>query len=52
MATALALTIARAAPSGALFRADPRPCSRVDIDAMFALLDAATAECSPPNVQV
>lgn len=46
------LTIAKAALSGALFRADPRACTRDDIESMLALLDTAITECSPPNVQV
>ncbi|KAK1833349.1 hypothetical protein QBC39DRAFT_254715, partial [Podospora conica] len=45
------LTIAKAALSGALFRADPRACTRDDIESMLALLDTAITECSPPNVQ-
>lgn len=46
------LTIAKAALSGALFRADPRACTRDDIESMLALLDTAITECSPSNVQV
>lgn len=46
------VTIAKAALSGALFRADPRACTRDDIESMLALLDTAITECSPSNVQV
>ncbi|KAK3903437.1 hypothetical protein C8A05DRAFT_32839 [Staphylotrichum tortipilum] len=45
------LIVAKTALSGALFRADPRPCSRDDIEAMLTLIAATVAECSPPNVQ-
>ncbi|GAB1314937.1 hypothetical protein MFIFM68171_05147 [Madurella fahalii] len=45
------LIVAKTALSGALFRADPRPCSRDDIESMLALLNSTIAECSPPNVQ-
>ncbi|KAK4238725.1 hypothetical protein C8A03DRAFT_43582 [Achaetomium macrosporum] len=45
------LIVAKTALSGALFRADPRPCSRDDIESMIALLNSTIAECSPPNVQ-
>ncbi|KAK0720031.1 hypothetical protein B0H67DRAFT_462142, partial [Lasiosphaeris hirsuta] len=45
------LTVAKAALSGALFRADPRSCSRDEIESMLALLSSAVNECSPPNVQ-
>ncbi|KAK3685610.1 hypothetical protein B0T22DRAFT_223561 [Podospora appendiculata] len=51
MASAATLIIAQTALSGALFRPDPRPCSRDEIESMFALLSSATTECSPPNVQ-
>lgn len=46
------LIVAKTALSGALFRADPRPCSRDDIESMLALVNSTIAECSPPNVQV
>jgi len=46
------LTVAKAALSGALFRADPRSCSRDEIESMLLLLSTAISECSPPNVQV
>lgn len=46
------LTVAKAQLTGALFRADPRSCSRDEIDSMIALLTTAIVECSPPNVQV
>jgi hypothetical protein len=46
------LIVAKTALSGALFRPDPRPCSRDDIESMFALVNSTIAECSPPNVQV
>ncbi len=52
MASSAELIVAKTALSGALFRADPRPCSRDDIEAMLALVAATVAECSPPNVQV
>ncbi|KAG7289520.1 hypothetical protein NEMBOFW57_005891 [Staphylotrichum longicolle] len=45
------LIVAKTALSGALFRADPRPCSRDDIESMLALVNSTIAECSPPNVQ-
>ncbi|KAL2135400.1 hypothetical protein VTI74DRAFT_8633 [Chaetomium olivicolor] len=45
------LIVAKTALSGALFRADPRPCSRDDIESMLALLNSTIAECSPSNVQ-
>ncbi|KAK1760874.1 hypothetical protein QBC47DRAFT_368449 [Echria macrotheca] len=45
------LTVAKAAVTGSLFRADPRPCSRDEIESMLDLLAAAITECSPPNVQ-
>ncbi|KAK0626532.1 hypothetical protein B0T14DRAFT_397428, partial [Immersiella caudata] len=45
------LTVAKAALSGALFRADPRSCSRDEIESMLLLLNTAVSECSPPNVQ-
>ncbi|KXX74150.1 Calcium homeostasis endoplasmic reticulum protein [Madurella mycetomatis] len=45
------LIVAKTALSGALFRPDPRPCSRDDIEFMLALLNSTIAECSPPNVQ-
>ncbi|KAK5656107.1 hypothetical protein OQA88_4867 [Cercophora sp. LCS_1] len=45
------LTVAKAALTGALFRADPRSCSRDEIDSMIALLNTAIVECSPSNVQ-
>ena len=46
------LIVAKTALSGALFRPDPRPCSRDDIESMLALVNSTIAECSPPNVQV
>jgi hypothetical protein len=46
------LIVAKTALSGALFRADPRPCSRDDIESLISLLNATVAECSPSNVQV
>lgn len=46
------LIVAKTALSGALFRADPRPCARDDIESMLALVNSTIAECSPPNVQV
>ncbi|KAL2162729.1 hypothetical protein VTH06DRAFT_6565 [Thermothelomyces fergusii] len=45
------LIVAKTALSGALFRADPRPCSRDDIESMLALVNSAITECSPSNVQ-
>ncbi|KAK4044784.1 hypothetical protein C8A01DRAFT_30965 [Parachaetomium inaequale] len=45
------LIVAKTALSGALFRPDPRPCSRDDIESMLALVNSTIAECSPPNVQ-
>ncbi|KAK4114529.1 hypothetical protein N656DRAFT_695624, partial [Canariomyces notabilis] len=45
------LIVAKTALSGALFRADPRPCSRDDIESLISLLNATVAECSPSNVQ-
>jgi len=46
------LAVAKAALSGSLFRADPRSCSRDEIDSMLTLLNTAVTECSPTNVQV
>ncbi|SPQ21180.1 fb3516b8-3942-4d41-af5f-4c6ba0de0449 [Thermothielavioides terrestris] len=51
MALPAELIVAKTTLSGALFRADPRPCSRDDIESLLALLDLTIAECSPPNVQ-
>ncbi|KAK3997560.1 hypothetical protein QBC44DRAFT_315081 [Cladorrhinum sp. PSN332] len=52
MASASAeLTVAKAALTGALFRADPASCSRIDIESMLDLLNSTVAECSPLNVQ-
>ncbi|KAK4230444.1 hypothetical protein QBC38DRAFT_469550 [Podospora fimiseda] len=52
MASASAeLTVAKAALTGVLFRAEPTPCSRSDIESMLDLLNSTVAECSPPNVQ-
>ncbi|KAK4104891.1 hypothetical protein N658DRAFT_392967, partial [Parathielavia hyrcaniae] len=45
------LIVAKTALSGALFRADPRPCSRDDIESVLGLVNATIAECSPSNVQ-
>ncbi|KAL2257062.1 hypothetical protein VTK26DRAFT_719 [Humicola hyalothermophila] len=45
------LIVAKTALSGALFRPDPKPCSRDDIEFMIALVNSTIAECSPPNVQ-
>ncbi|KAK4127525.1 hypothetical protein N657DRAFT_641529 [Parathielavia appendiculata] len=45
------LIVAKTALSGALFRADPRPCSRDDIESMLGLVNATITECSPSNVQ-
>ncbi|KAK4159012.1 hypothetical protein QBC43DRAFT_328022 [Cladorrhinum sp. PSN259] len=45
------LTVAKAALTGALFRADPTACSRSDIESMLDLLNSTVAECSPINVQ-
>ncbi|KAH6626888.1 hypothetical protein B0J18DRAFT_425944 [Chaetomium sp. MPI-SDFR-AT-0129] len=45
------LIVAKTALSGALFRPDPRPCSRDDIETMLALVHSTIAECSPSNVQ-
>ncbi|KAK3297004.1 uncharacterized protein B0H64DRAFT_115487 [Chaetomium fimeti] len=45
------LIVAKTALSGALFRPDPRPCSRDDIETMLALINSTVSECSPPNVQ-
>ncbi|AEO56831.1 hypothetical protein MYCTH_2058345, partial [Thermothelomyces thermophilus ATCC 42464] len=45
------LIVAKTALSGALFRADPRPCSRDDIESMLALVNSTITECSPSNVQ-
>ena len=46
------LTIAQAALSASLFRADPTSLSRASVDAFFPLLSAAVTRCSRPNVQV
>jgi hypothetical protein len=46
------LIVAKTALSGALFRPDPRPCSRDEIETMFALINSTVSECSPSNVQV
>ncbi|KAH6641493.1 hypothetical protein F5144DRAFT_610267 [Chaetomium tenue] len=45
------LIVAKTALSGALFRPDPRPCSRDDIETMIALVNSTVSECSPLNVQ-
>ncbi|KAL2268610.1 hypothetical protein VTJ83DRAFT_3456 [Remersonia thermophila] len=45
------LIVAKTALSGALFRPDPRPCSRDDIESLFSLVSSAITECSPSNVQ-
>ncbi|KAL1841351.1 hypothetical protein VTJ49DRAFT_7131 [Mycothermus thermophilus] len=45
------LIVAKTALSGALFRPDPRPCSRDDIESLFSLISSAVTECSPSNVQ-
>ncbi|KAH6840921.1 hypothetical protein B0I37DRAFT_227135 [Chaetomium sp. MPI-CAGE-AT-0009] len=45
------LIVAKTALSGALFRPDPRPCSRDDIETMITLVNSTVSECSPPNVQ-
>lgn len=52
MASAAELIVAKTTLSGALFRPDPRPCSRDDIESLLALLNSTVAECSPSNVQV
>ncbi|KAK0635229.1 hypothetical protein B0T17DRAFT_485227, partial [Bombardia bombarda] len=51
MASSAELIIAKTSLSGALFRADPRSCSRDEIESMLALLNSATTQCSPSNVQ-
>ncbi|KAL2152451.1 hypothetical protein VTH82DRAFT_5635 [Thermothelomyces myriococcoides] len=45
------LIVAKTALSGALFRADPRPCSRDDIESMLSLVNSTITQCSPSNVQ-
>ncbi|KAL2144313.1 hypothetical protein VTI28DRAFT_9301 [Corynascus sepedonium] len=45
------LIVAKTALSGALFRPDPRPCSRDDIESMLSLVNSTITECSPFNVQ-
>ncbi|KAH8176996.1 RNA polymerase II-binding domain-containing protein [Sarocladium implicatum] len=45
------LAIAKAALSASLFRADPTSLSRPSVETFFSLLDAATTQCSRPNVQ-
>jgi hypothetical protein len=52
MASTAELAVAKASFSATLFRADPRSCSREDIDDFFSLLNSAIAQCSPTNVQV
>ncbi|CCC10056.1 unnamed protein product [Sordaria macrospora k-hell] len=49
--TSAELIVAKAALTGALFRADPQSCSRDEIESTLALLNTATAECSLSNVQ-
>ncbi|KAK3501566.1 hypothetical protein B0T13DRAFT_463656 [Neurospora crassa] len=49
--TSAELIVAKAALTGALFRADPQSCSRDEIESTLTLLNTATAECSPSNVQ-
>ncbi|KAK4467012.1 hypothetical protein QBC42DRAFT_257453 [Cladorrhinum samala] len=52
MASASAeLTVTKAALTAALFRADPKSCSRSDIESMLDLLNSTVTECSPLNVQ-
>jgi len=46
------LAIAKAALSAALFRPDPTPLSRPDVEDFFQLLDSTIVQCSRPNVQV
>jgi hypothetical protein len=52
MASTAELAVAKASLSATLFRADPTPCSRDNIDHFFTLLNSAIAQCSPANVQV
>ncbi|RKU45953.1 hypothetical protein DL546_004915 [Coniochaeta pulveracea] len=51
MAATAELAVAKASFSATLFRADPRSCSREDIDDFFSLLNSAIVQCSPTNVQ-
>ncbi|OAA66957.1 hypothetical protein SPI_01533 [Niveomyces insectorum RCEF 264] len=51
MAATADLAIAKAALSAVLFRAEPVPCSRDDIDHFHGLLSLVTTCCSPANVQ-
>jgi hypothetical protein len=46
------LAVARASLSAALFKPDPTPCLRDDIEQFLSLLAAAITQCSPANVQV
>ena len=46
------LAVAKASLSATLFRPDPKPCSRDDIDHFFSLLTTTVTQCSPANVQV
>ncbi|VUC33269.1 unnamed protein product [Clonostachys rosea] len=46
------LAIAKAALFAALFRADPTPLTRPDVEAFLPLLDSALVQCSRSNVQV
>lgn len=49
---AQSLTIAKAAFSASLFRADPVSIPRATVDAFFPLLHSTLTQCSRPNVQV
>lgn len=46
------LAIAKASLAAVLFRPDPTPCSRTDIDEYARQLADTAARCSPANVQV
>ncbi|KAK3370196.1 hypothetical protein B0H63DRAFT_564414, partial [Podospora didyma] len=45
------LAIAKTAFTTALFRPDAHPCSRAEIDEMFALLSTVISECSNSKIQ-
>lgn len=46
------LAIAKVNFSAVLFRKDPTPLTRPEIEAFHALLADTIAQCSPSNVQV
>jgi hypothetical protein len=46
------LAVAKASLTAVLFRPDPSPCSRDEIEQFLAMLNAAVFQCSPANVQV